>query len=518
VAFLSVQRRWQPLGLCALLFLSPAAGAFNAGLGEVAGEVDRSSPLATTEGFLSEAHAGHLARAAHYLWLDDVPVEQRARVGEKLARRLRLVLEERPVDFSTLSKDGESGAGSVLLTVADLEGKPTPIRLVRLRSGDSVDWLFSRDTVRALAALDAGYDPPFAERMPRFLFDSALGLELWQWLGLLLGLLAAFLGGWLGQKLVLAALERLLSSSWGKHLVSALLGPLTVLVALAILQPLLSRLLLPPRWAQATGLLCSSLGIVAAAWLLLRALEVAETAINKRLDARGTGAARGARTQVAVLWRVLAALVCVLALAALLMQFTLVRTVGVSLLASAGVAGIVLGFAAQKSIGAFISGIQLSLSQPIRIGDSVVVEGESGTVVKISLTHVTLSLFDNRQLIVPVTYFLEKPFQNWTLEEQDLLGAVVFQLDFRVDVDALRTELARILAGPAKGLWNGRISQVQVTDASGQTATVRILASASAGALFDLRCLLREEFLKFLRQHPAWLPTHRLEQHLGEAD
>ena len=146
----------------------------------------------------------------------------------------------------------------------------------------------------------------------------------------------------------------------------------------------------------------------------------------------------------------------------------------------------------------------------------MVVEGESGVVAKMSLTSVVIRTWDNRHLLLPVTYFLEKPFQNWTREDVDILGTVLLHLDYRVDVAVLRQELARILAGPGKALWNGRVALVQVTEASEQTATIRIVASAAVGSVMDLRCLVREEFLKFLRDRPEWLPMQRQEHRPGE--
>ncbi|MGO9829460.1 MAG: mechanosensitive ion channel family protein [Myxococcaceae bacterium] len=506
------------LALTALLAVALPAGAFNAGLGEPPAELDRSSPFATVEGFLAEAHRSEFGLAAHDFWLDDVPKEQQAAEGALVARRLRLLLERHPVDLSTLSKEGESGPSSVVLAVLDVDGQPVPLRLVRVHSGDSVAWLFGRDTVRALAALDASYDPPFGKRIPRFLFESSGGLELWQWLGLLLALVAGVGLGFLCETLLLAGmgrLTRLTHTGWDQELVLALHGPLKVLLGMGAFQAVVSRLLLPPRWESGLGVVCQTLGILAASWFGLRALDVAEAAIDRRLNARGTAASAGARTQMALLWRLLDAVVYLLALAAFLMQFNVVRTVGVSLLASAGVAGIVLGLAAQKSLGAVFAGIQLSVTQPIRIGDLVLVEGEQGTVVKISLTQVVLRIWDNRHLIVPVSYFLEKPFQNWTRDGLDMLGVVLLQVDYRADVDALRAELDRVLAGPGKALWNGRLAQLQVIDSSAQTATVRIVVSSAINSVFDLRCIIREEFLKFLRDHASWLPTQRLEHRPG---
>ena len=503
------------LAAVALLVVALPALAFNDGLGEPPKDLDRSSPYATVQGFLTAGREGNLGAAAHDLWLDNLPKEEQSSEGTRLARRLRFVLDQHPIDVESLPREAENGPGSVLLTTLELDGRPAPVRLVRVRTADGPIWVFSRDTVRAVDALYDAHSPPLGERMPGFLLTTRFGLELWQWLGLLVGLVAALLVGWLGQKLFLALLGRLARLTrvrWDDELVVAARGPLKVPLWIAVARTVQARLLLPPGWDRTLGLVWRSLGIVAATWFALRALDVATAAMQRKLAARNTGAAAGARTQLTVLWRVLTIVIYILGLAALLMQFDVVRTVGVSLLASAGVVGVVVGLAAQKSIGALFAGIQLSITQPVRIGDRVVVEGESGTVVEISLTYVVLRLWDNRNIIAPVSLFLERPFQNWTKEPGEMIAAVLLQLDYRVDVAAVRAEFTRILEGPGKALWTGRLAKVHVTDLSEATATVRLAASAAdPDSVFDLRCLVREELLAFLRSHPEWLPTQRVE-------
>jgi small-conductance mechanosensitive channel len=508
--------RLQKAGLlCFGLLLAGPSGALNQGLGEPPRDLDRSSPYATVQGFLADARQGRFGLAAQDLWLDEVPPDKQAVEGTRLARRLRFVLDRQPLELAALSKEGEAGPSSVVLTTLELDGRPTPVRLVRVRTPEGPVWLFSRDTVRAVDALYEAYGPPLGERMPEFLFTTRFGMELWQWLGLLLALLLALVAAWLGEKLLLAVLGRLAGLtplSWDSELVQSARGPAGLLLAIGAFRAVEAQLFLSPAWQRGVGFICQSLGIVAATWFALRALDVGGAAMERTLVARGGGTAAGARTQVALLWRVLTVVGYVLGLAAFLMQFEVVRTVGVSLLASAGVLGVVVGLAAQKSIGALFSGIQLSLAQPIRIGDKVVVEGETGTVVEISLSNVVLRLFDNRHLVLPVSYFLEKPFQNWSRGTLDMLAVVLLQLDYRVEMAGVRAEFERILSGPGKPLWTGRVAKAQVVDSTEQTATVRLLASAATSdEAFELRCLIREEFLAFLRTHPDWLPTQRLE-------
>jgi small-conductance mechanosensitive channel len=175
------------------------------------------------------------------------------------------------------------------------------------------------------------------------------------------------------------------------------------------------------------------------------------------------------------------------------------------------VAGVVLGLAAQRSIGALLAGIQLSITQPIRIGDQLVVEGESGTVEEISLTYVVVRTWDLRRLIIPVTQFLEKPFQNWSKGGVEMLGTVLLQVDWATDIEALRKELARVLAAEGKDLWDGKTARVHVVDSTEQTMQVRVLLGGYTDSLFELRSLVRERLIAFLHRTPEWLPRQRME-------
>jgi small-conductance mechanosensitive channel len=197
------------------------------------------------------------------------------------------------------------------------------------------------------------------------------------------------------------------------------------------------------------------------------------------------------------------------------MTFERVRQLGAGLLASAGVAGIVLGFAAQKSLATILAGIQIALTQPIRVEDVVIVEGEWGTIEEITLTYVVVRIWDMRRLIVPIHYFIEKPFQNWTRVSADILGTVNLYLDYSVPVEALREEFKRIL--DASDYWDGETWGVQVTDSTDKTMTVRPLMSAkNSGDAWNLRCEVREKLIAFVREnYPDALPRIRAEVDSG---
>ena len=202
--------------------------------------------------------------------------------------------------------------------------------------------------------------------------------------------------------------------------------------------------------------------------------------------------------------------VVLVAFALAAMTFPAIRAIGTTLLASAGVAGIVIGIAARPLFENLIAGVQLALSQPIRIDDVVIVEGEYGHIEQIASTFVVVRIWDQRRLVLPLTYFIEKPFQNWTRTGAALLGTVFLYVDYTVPVDALRVELPKILEADAR--WDGAVQGIQVTDAKEETLELRILVSArDSSDLFDLRCNVRERLIAWLQEtHPDALPARRL--------
>src|SRR5260370_2697009 len=211
----------------------------------------------------------------------------------------------------------------------------------------------------------------------------------------------------------------------------------------------------------------------------------------------------------AVILGIVVVLITVVTLAAMLMTFPSVRQLGTSMLASAGLVGLVAGVAARSTLSNLIAGLQVAVTQPIRIGDSVVVEGEWGWIEKITTTYVVVRIWDLRRLILPLTYFIEKPFQNWTHTSSDLLGTVMLYADYTVPVEEVRRELHRILLSTE--MWDRKVWALQVTDLTEQAIQIRSLMSASsASKAFDLRLLVRENLIKFLQeQYPQCLPRRR---------
>jgi small-conductance mechanosensitive channel len=268
---------------------------------------------------------------------------------------------------------------------------------------------------------------------------------------------------------------------------------------------------LPGAWAGVGYEVASLAGIVINTVLSIRIVLAVEAMMISRSGRVEMDAYRQRRieTRVKMLRRLLVFAIVVLGLGALLMTFQPVRQVGAGLLASAGVAGVIAGFAAQKSLGMIIGGLQLAFTQPMRINDEVIVEGEWGVIEEITLTYVVVRVWDLRRLVVPITYFLEKSFQNWTRQSSDLIGVVFIYVDFLVPLDELRTESERIVRASKR--WDGRVFAFQVTDFKPDCVEIRILASApTAPITFDLRCEIRENLLTFLQaQYPGAFPRLR---------
>ncbi|WP_406068182.1 mechanosensitive ion channel family protein [Micromonospora sp. NBC_01638] len=260
------------------------------------------------------------------------------------------------------------------------------------------------------------------------------------------------------------------------------------------------------------------LGVIATtAWLVASLLVVVEdTALARfRVDVPDNRHARRVRTQVVMLRRLTIAVIVILTVGVMLMTFPSVRGIGAGVLTSAGVVGVVAALAAQSLLGNVFAGLQLAFSDAVRLDDVVVVEGEWGRIEELTLSYVVVQIWDDRRLILPTSYFTSKPFQNWTRTEAAVLGTAEFDVDWAVPVQTMREELRRLVEGTE--LWDGRVCVLQVTDATGGTVRMRALVSAAdAGSLWDLRCLVREHLVAWIRDNrPTAMPRMRTE--LGDA-
>ena len=268
-----------------------------------------------------------------------------------------------------------------------------------------------------------------------------------------------------------------------------------------------STLHLSPLLQHLTALLT----IVSLIWLSTRAVQsIADTIVELNPISQSDNlAARRIHTQTQVLARSINVLIIVIGTGMALMTLPLLRQIGTSLLASAGVAGLVVGFAAKPVLGNLLAGLQLAISQPLRLDDVVIVENEWGQIEEITGTYVVVRIWDQRRLIVPLQWFIEHPFQNWTRSSSELLGVVNLWVDFRLPLESLRVEAQRLCRSFTE--WDGRVCVVQVTETNERAMQVRILVSApDAPRTFDLRCKMREGLLDFIQaQHPDCLPRIR---------
>ncbi len=297
----------------------------------------------------------------------------------------------------------------------------------------------------------------------------------------------------------------------GKVTIPILAHTLRMSVPLLGVILLLPLLRLPEDWAWVTQKGFGIVLIIAFSFLIIRGINAVQTALmsRHRLDVPDNVSARRIYTQVSVIRKIIVTTVVIIATGSILMMFDPVRQFGTSILASAGIAGIVIGFAAQKTLGNVLAGIQIALTQPLLIDDIVVVEGEFGQIEEINLTYVTVRTWDLRRLVLPITYFVEKPFQNWSRVSTELLGTVILYLDYQTPMGELRKELKRLVENNSK--WDRKVCGLQVTDTKERVIEVRALVSGvDAGKLGDLRCEVREGLIQFLcRNHPESLPRSR---------
>ena len=286
-------------------------------------------------------------------------------------------------------------------------------------------------------------------------------------------------------------LQRLLSRSQ---------GPVSLILVTVISGVALAGANFPWNVTAAIGRALGVTFVVALGWAAAIALDIGVEIYLRRFhtDSEDNLLARKHVTQMRILQRVAKTLLVIVTAATALMTFDSVRQYGVSLFASAGAAGLILGLAARPVLGNLLAGIQIAMTQPIRVEDQVVVEGETGWIETITSTYVVVRLWDLRRFVVPLTYFIEKPFQNWTYEGAAQIGAVLLRVGYAVSVDGLRRKLEEIVR--ESPLWDGKVARMEVTDMTADTVELRALVSArTPSQTWDLRCEVREKLLEFLQ-------------------
>lgn len=339
---------------------------------------------------------------------------------------------------------------------------------------------------------------------------------LQHWLSTAVVALVAIGLAFLAHRIMFAALERLTLHTAGtidNSLVRHAKRPGWLIITLFALVLVLPILDIPEDMSVSIGRFLSLLLTTAIGWLAFNLTRTINDVVAERYDlsAADNLRAREVHTRVRMLQRILAATIVAITASVILMAIPGIRQIGITLFASAGIAGIVAGLAARPVLANIFAGVQLALAQPIRIDDVVIVEGEWGWIEEIGMTFVVVRVWDLRRLVVPLCYFIETPFQNWTRKSADILGTVFLYTDYTVPVNRVREELRRILQG--SDLWDGKVWGLQVTNTTERAIELRALMGArNSGDAWDLRCHVREGLVEFLqREYPQALPHLRAE-------
>ncbi len=471
----------------------------------------KSTPRRALAGFLRYARAGDLQRAAEFLDLRGVARGREKLEGPELAGMLLRVLEWRvELDPDALPDETSPpgvGPEGIVLDVAEIGDQTHVLALqqVKLPNGTTA-WMFPRSTVAAVRPIyEANKRRWLEEHVPDWLKRrQGPGLLVWQWLGLALLALAAYgVGRGLGRLLVRSIIHvvgRFFESAMS--LVRALARPARLALGVAVFEIGLPYLVLPASVERAIGKGSNIVYIFAAALAVVGIVRVATSTWEQKLpeDTIGIVENRGLRTRLAMLRRIATVIVGIVAAGLALLQFEVVRSVGLSILASAGIVGVLVGFAAQRTLGGVIAGIEMSITEPVRIGDMVEFEqGEFGTVEQIYFTYIVVRLWDDRRQIVPVTRVMAAPFENWTRTGVDLLVPVEILADHATPIETLRQAFHECCEKSDK--WDKRSWRVDVMEITDKAIRLRGTASvASATDAYDLRADLRERWFTFLQQ------------------
>lgn len=266
-------------------------------------------------------------------------------------------------------------------------------------------------------------------------------------------------------------------------------------------------------WVSAIVIALKYILILAcSSWILIEIVRILKNRLLKKFDItyEDNLKSRKLNTQINLLEKVIVFVIILITIGLMLISIDSIKEIGIGIFASAGVVGIILGLSAQKIVGAVLAGIQIAITQPFRIDDAVVVENEWGWIEEINLTYIVVRIWDKRRLVLPTSYFLEKPFQNWTRTTADILGTVFIYTDYTISVENLRGELSRLLKDCE--LWDKKVNVIQVTDSKENYMEIRILVSAkNSPTAWDLRVYIREKMIEFIQKnYPESLPKTRI--------
>lgn len=337
--------------------------------------------------------------------------------------------------------------------------------------------------------------------MPQELVHLSHTLPSWLW-NLSILLFSILSGILIKLTLIPVVRSQTLSSSYSlfRSFIKRFNKILNFFIPLVVFNSLLSLTKFQSGILPAVSKITETLLISCVAIILIRTVNVLEDYLYHRFDInkKDNLRERKIQTQIVFIRKLILSIIIIFSIAIILLNFENLRKIGAGLLTGVGIGGIIIGFAAQRSLGNLLAGFQIAFTQPIRLDDVLIVEGEWGKIEEINLTYVVVNIWDKRRLVLPIQYFIEKPFQNWTRTTAELLGTVYIYTDFNVPVQQLREKFALLLA--AHHLWDGKVQVLQVTDLKEQTMEIRCLMSCrNAGEAFDLRCYIREEMMNYIQ-------------------
>ncbi|MGX0877068.1 small-conductance mechanosensitive channel [Roseovarius sp. MBR-154] len=510
-----------------------SAEVLNEGLGPVPDDLDRSTPRAAMRAFIANAGANRFTVAAHVLNLSGIDPERQPDRAARVAQHLYQVIDRRVwVDWSDLParpdakvepSAGEGNApGEVRrdlgIKLFELNGRAYEIRIARYKSGEDTEpvWLFTPQTVEDVAALHDAYGPrAFEQYIPDPMKEQLGGLRIWEWIGLpiMLGLLIGI--GW-SVNAIITALSRKAPYRFLQHAFARAGFPLALFAVAVLAQGVLS---LAVSFSGPVTSVVQPLLVIMMAWGVgVAALRIVD-AILDRVTLRYVGDIDDTRsldqrelyTSIYALRRIIVLLMVGFAAAYVLSQLNLFESIGMTLLASAGVLTVLLGIAGQAVLGNILASLQIALAKPVRIGDSVLFEGDWAYVESIFYTFMRLRTWDERRIIVPVRYFVSKPFENWSVKDARIMHTVRLRLDHSADSDVLRDRFQELAREDEGVIEHDQIS-CYVTGHTVQGMELSFYAMSpdpSTGWVTQMR--LREGLLRFIRErHPEWWPQERI--------
>ncbi|MEO1975055.1 MAG: mechanosensitive ion channel family protein [Paracoccaceae bacterium] len=501
---------------------------------------DRSTPRQTLRGFTTESDAGDLDRAAKYLNLSRLEPDQRSERGPELARKLASVIERQVwIDWTSLparadarieqSRNSEGRAGQprrdLHIETLEANGTAYDIRLARYKtSGNPAMWLFTPQTVENTVPLYEAFGPPeYEEVIPASLKREIWGLWLWEWIVMPLSGLGALLLGW-GTYALVTGLSNRARRSWLRVGLERSALPLAILIMATTGQLLLGWVLSFSGPVQAllrptlTILMVWGIGMT-----FLRMLDAILHRITMRyvgeIDDKRDRDEREFHTSIYALRRLIVLVMVAVAALIVLARLNLFDSVGMTLLASAGVLTVVFGIAGQAVLGNIIASLQIAFAKPVRIGDAILFEGDWAYVEAIFYTFMRLRTWDKRRIVVPVTYFISKPFENWSVTEARMMRVVELWIDPRCEVDVLRRKFEALLQEDPD-IRDPENTFTYATEHLPEGLKISFYAMMPDPATgWTVQSRLREQLLAYVRdEHADWLPRERVMEVGGAKD